>query len=184
MLFGTGAHHDGGTNQQHAGDNQRQGRLVGIGQAARKAKAQSAPTGVGQAELHRRLEQGGPQGRYHHQGQQAGSGRKFAGSRIAGKQHGHQRIALEHLFGITMKAQGLAGDQGVAVKVAQLANLGPRKVDAQCDQRQQQVDNPDSEIFTAGAGKNQRQVLGRFVFPGYGIQQCFHGAPLRDGPQP
>ena len=61
-----------------------------------------------------------------------------------------------------MKAQGLATHQCIAHEVTQAAGLGPREVDAQCHQHEQQVDDPDAKVLAARAGKGDGDLVGRW----------------------
>src|SRR5690606_22168600 len=59
--------------------------------------------------------------------------------------------------------EAAAGDLRAAIEITGAAHLGPRRIDAQRDDGQQQVDDPDAEIFAAGAA--EREML-RFVGKG------------------
>src|SRR5688500_536936 len=66
-----------------------------------------------------------------------------------------------------MEVQRVAADPGVAVEVLELADLGPGQVDAEGDDDQQQVHDPDAEILAA-AGRE----LDRVAFRG-GVDRRF-----------
>jgi hypothetical protein len=49
--------------------------------------------------------------------------------------------------------EGLPEQNGVAVEISVASDLGPGRIDAKRDDRQQDVDDPDAEIFLGAAGK-------------------------------
>jgi len=52
-----------------------------------------------------------------------------------------------------LEPECVGGQFGVPIKVLQPPHLGPRRIDAQGDDRQQQIDDPDAEIFGATTGE-------------------------------
>jgi len=48
-----------------------------------------------------------------------------------------------------------AGEHGIAMKILQPAHLGPSRINAKRHDRQEQIHDPDFEIFRAAAGKFQ-----------------------------
>ncbi|WP_026613159.1 hypothetical protein [Ensifer aridi] len=51
--------------------------------------------------------------------------------------------------------KGTAKQHGVAIEVPVAANLGPGGIDAERDDRQQDIDDPDTEIFAGAAGEGK-----------------------------
>ena len=154
-------------SRQHAGQRdrarheQRQHREVGAAQVAVEAEAQAAPAGVGHPELHRRAEQRRPQRGDDQERDQPRHRRDLARHRVQQHHRADQQEAAQHALRVAVEVQRMPADRGVAVEVAQAPHLGPRVVQAERHQREQQVDDPDAEILAARAAEDdlQRVVL-------------------------
>ena len=163
--FAVGGLHKEGADGPH-GHNQHHRRIQrqhgGIDTAHRagETKAQPAPAGVGQTKPHRRVHQRRRDGGHGHDGHQPGHGRHITRHRIQHQQHHHQQGAAQHPLGGAVEVERRAVDQGVAVKIFQPPHLGPRVVQAQRHQHQQQVDDPDAKVFTARAGETDVYGVG------------------------
>ncbi len=63
---------------------------------------------------------------------------------------------LEDRDGVGEILEAFAVDAGMAVEIAALADLGPRRVDPEGDDAEREVDDPDPEILAGGGGELDR----------------------------
>ena len=68
-------------------------------------------------------------------------------------QHDQPADQDPHRLGMIVEAG--AGEPGIAVEIALAAHFRPGRVDAQRDDRQKHVDDPDAEIFARRAGERE-----------------------------
>ena len=170
-------------------DEQRQHRAIGAVERAGEAESQAAPARVGEAELHRGAQQRRKHDREDHHRHHRGAFREASCQRIAHDQHTDEDVAAQHLERIAVEIERVAVDQRVAVEVAQPTHLGPRVVQAQRDDGQQQVDDPDPEIFAARARETnfERALEGLRRRGGRRprvLRECVHPVPRPVGAPP
>ncbi len=70
------------------------------------------------------------------------------------RQHGDD-APLEDRHRVAVIVEVGVRDPGVAIEVALLAHLRPRRIDAERDERQEQVNQPDAEVFLPVAGEGE-----------------------------
>ncbi|MCB1417925.1 MAG: hypothetical protein KDJ74_02535 [Notoacmeibacter sp.] len=83
---------------------------------------------------------------------------------------------------IALILQGIAGNFGVAVEVAHPPDLGPGRIDAEGDHRQQDIDDPDAEILLPSAGEVHGMY--RDLAWGRGVLHIHLWSPVRAPSQP
>jgi hypothetical protein len=142
---------------QHEDRRRQQVHEIGFLDAAGEAERQPAVHRVRQAEPERGPHHEGQAGQQQRDRDDAGLEREPERVVVGGQQRHGEDAPAQDRFRIAAEVEGGAGQLGVAVKIAQPARLGPGRVDAQRGHRQQQVDDPDAEVFGAAAGKRQRQ---------------------------
>ncbi len=143
-----GEHREHGPEQEH---------LVGLGIAPGEGKAQAAVAGV----RHAKAQGTHQQQRKHHRQRQAQRQCQEQGD-MAGKlehhrQAKHDGAALEDGGGTAVVIEARAVQPRVAVEVLHRADLGPGRVDAQRDNGQQGIDDPDAEKLGARADELEPQ---------------------------
>ncbi|KAF1858517.1 hypothetical protein Lal_00015034 [Lupinus albus] len=160
---------------QHEDRHRHEVHDVRLPNAAPKAERQAAVERVRQAEAQRGPHHEGQAGQQQRDGDDAHLQRQAERVVIEGQQHHGEDAPAQDRLRVAAEVEAGAGELGVAVKVLQAAGLGPRRIDAQRGHREQQVDDPDAEIFRAAAGERQamRGRLGERSVVG-----CVHGTSV------
>jgi hypothetical protein len=93
-------------------------------------------------------------------------GIKLGRERINDKQNDRDDAALQNGLWVTEVIERVAVESRVAVKVSLLPDLRPRRVDAERDQREEQIDDPDPEVLAGGTrelGTNDADLRSRSI---------------------
>src|SRR5450830_510256 len=136
---------------------QPQIHLVGTGSVAAKAEADTAIAGVVEFELQTAPDQPGHRHHESDQHEQADQRVEFERELIAEQQHDSDDATLENRHRVAVIFKAGAGDRSVVIKITQPSYLGPGGINPQRDDRQQQVDDPDTEVF--GPAPTERKCL-------------------------
>ena len=91
--------------------------------------------------------------------------------------------SLQNLFRVAGVIEGMSVEQGAVVKILFAPHFGPCRINAEGNNRQQEIDNPDGEIFGTFAAEmkaifarlaivGQRQIDTRDVIK---LNSCFAG---------
>src|SRR5579862_1013584 len=157
--------HQQAAKEQHAED---------VRLRALEAEAHVAVGRVARVELQRALDDPGHRRRDADDGGDRGQEMDLLQQRVSGEYHEHDDPALEDGHRVAEILERRVVQQRVAVEVALAAHLGPRRIDAERDDAQADVDDPDAEIFARAAREPER----------YGGRRLRNGAfsPLHDGP--
>ncbi len=153
--------------QDHVQRRQLQHRLeeevhVGFEHAVHEAEAQAAPGRIPRPEPQRALDQPGQQ--HEHRQDQRDVHRPQLEMRAQAQADDDDvgdQASLEDGDRVGQVFEAGAGEMGVAVEIALGAHLGPGRIDAQGQHRQQQVHEPDAEELAGGAGELETVALGR-----------------------
>lgn len=84
-----------------------------------------------------------------------GHGRKFRCNVVSDQQARGDQASLENRHRIAVVFKRRAGEMRIVVEVAHLADFRPRGIYAERDDVEQQIDDPDAEVFGARTGKSQ-----------------------------
>jgi len=126
-----------------------------------KTEAQAPVAGIEGAEAEGTDHQPG-----HRQGEAADRHAVSQRPHRLGQRQAHQRsqcnaAPLEDGPGFAVVGKGGTGQLQIAVEILLAADLGPGRVKAEGDDAEQQIDDPDAEIFTATAGELQALPVSR-----------------------
>src|ERR1035438_35851 len=163
--------------RHHVNRDQRQEPVeeenaIGPGDSAPKVKARATPARVIEPKPKRIAQQ--PRHDDRNANQNDDRYRRMQAYRVViGDQH-HQRYRASEQYPTwtAAKIEARPRQFGVPVEVLQPPHLGPRRIDAQGYDRQQQIDDPDAEIFGAATREMQlfrckwRSALRRRFTPG------------------
>jgi hypothetical protein len=134
---------------------QKRKTLIGFAVGAAETEAEAAPRGVAGVEG----ESADEEPRH---GDREDEGEAEVEDRRDGLAEGEQQeergddeVAFEDFYGVGEILEGVAEEAGVGVKIAALADLGPRGVEAERDDGEEDVDDPDFEILLPFAGEDR-----------------------------
>ncbi len=133
--------------------------LVRLGILAGEGEAQTPVAGIGHAEAQRPHQQPRKHQPDRRQQQQRQHRRHPPRQVERQRQHKDDRPALENSGRAAVVVEARPAQPGVAIEILQRAHLGPCRVEAQRDDGQQQVDDPDAEVFRAAAAETHPQRL-------------------------
>jgi hypothetical protein len=119
----------------------------------RKVEAQTAVRGVSRVEAERPYDQ--PREQQYGDAPEgiARVGIELGRERINDKQNDRDDAALQNGLRVTEVIERVAVEARAAVKVSLLPDLRPRRVDPARDQREEQIDDPDTEVLGGGTGE-------------------------------
>jgi len=121
--------------------------------AAGEVEAHIAITGHARVEAHAARHEPRDEEDADHADQSADHRRECQCEVVGDQQRQHDDAADQDADGIGVVIEAGAGEPGIAVEIALAAHLRPGRVDAERDDRQEHIDDPDAEIFAGRAGE-------------------------------
>ena len=139
--------------RQHCDGKLADVNLGGFIPGRRKVEAQTAVRGVSRVEAERPYDQ--PREQQYGDAPEgiARVGIELGRERINDKQNDRDDAALQNGLRVTEVIERVAVEARAAVKVSLLPDLRPCRVDPESDQREEQIDDPDTEVLGGGTGE-------------------------------
>jgi hypothetical protein len=145
-----GLRHEEAHDRQQDERRERQQRFA---VPAVEVEAQVPVARVRRVEAHRAHEEPGNERREREKHVGAAARRDAAGEGVRQERSERDGAALQDRHRITVVFEVAAGDPRVAVEVALLPHFRPGRIDAERDDRKEEVDDPDAEILARVAGE-------------------------------
>ena len=80
--------------------------------------------------------------------------------RVKDEKTGGNKPALEQDHRVGKVVEGTVVEKGVAVEIAPLPHLRPRRIDAEGHDLEERVDDPDAEVFPRPPGESEAEGPG------------------------